>query len=229
MKTVEERLKFLETRLRRYQGLTMLIGIVLVALVTISASPTIPEVIKARKFEVVNPEGVTVAVLKSWALGGWLDIRSNKGTRTTHIAQNDEGGGFLAVYSEEGNEVINLSLGEQTGNGLISVNSAKGIKLVSISSGTGTGNGAILILSKEGKELISIGSDVTGHGQLVVKSMEGKGYIYLGANKDDTGGYVVVDNKTGESVVTLGADAYGNGEVGAWNRKGMGRTLKPGP
>jgi len=25
------------------------------------------------------------------------------------------------------------------------------------------------------------------------------------------------------------ADEYGNGEVGADNRKGMGRTLKPGP
>jgi hypothetical protein len=25
------------------------------------------------------------------------------------------------------------------------------------------------------------------------------------------------------------ADDYGNGVVGAYNRKGMGRTLKPGP
>ncbi len=28
---------------------------------------------------------------------------------------------------------------------------------------------------------------------------------------------------------SLAADEYGNGVVGAWNRKGMGRTLKPGP
>ena len=34
---------------------------------------------------------------------------------------------------------------------------------------------------------------------------------------------------TGEEVVQLRADEYGNGLVGAYNRKGKGRTLKPGP
>ena len=38
-----------------------------------------------------------------------------------------------------------------------------------------------------------------------------------------------VINKTGEDVVQLGVDEYGNGKVGAYNRKGKGRTLKPGP
>ena len=36
-------------------------------------------------------------------------------------------------------------------------------------------------------------------------------------------------NKTGEGVVHLSVDDYGNGVVGAYNRKGKGRTLKPGP
>jgi hypothetical protein len=30
-------------------------------------------------------------------------------------------------------------------------------------------------------------------------------------------------------VVQLSADDYGNGVVGVYNRKGKGRTLKPGP
>ena len=38
-----------------------------------------------------------------------------------------------------------------------------------------------------------------------------------------------VYNKTGEDVVQMYADEYGNGVVGAWNRKGKGRTLEPGP
>ena len=33
----------------------------------------------------------------------------------------------------------------------------------------------------------------------------------------------------GEEIVDLMADEYGNGVVGAWNRKGKGRTLEPGP
>jgi|TARA_B110000116_G_scaffold9916_1_gene8242 hypothetical protein len=39
---------------------------------------------------------------------------------------------------------------------------------------------------------------------------------------------VQVFNKTGEGIATMKADEYGNGVVGAWNRKGKGRTLKPG-
>jgi hypothetical protein len=40
---------------------------------------------------------------------------------------------------------------------------------------------------------------------------------------------VAVRNKTGEEIVQLYAEEYGNGVVYAGNRKGKGRTLKPGP
>ena len=58
-------------------------------------------------------------------------------------------------------------------------------------------------------------------------SAQGKDMVMLGST--DTGGAIAVFNKTGEGVVQLGADEYGNGVVGAWNRKGNGRTLQPGP
>ena len=45
----------------------------------------------------------------------------------------------------------------------------------------------------------------------------------------ENGGIVQVFNKTGEEIVQLYTDEYGNGVVGAYNRKGKGRTLKPGP
>ena len=46
---------------------------------------------------------------------------------------------------------------------------------------------------------------------------------------NDNGGGAVVDNKSGEVIVNLYADDYGNGVVGAYNRKGMDRTLQPRP
>ena len=51
----------------------------------------------------------------------------------------------------------------------------------------------------------------------------------LGGTADDTGGSLTVFNKTGEGIAQVKADDYGNGVVGAWNRKGKGRTLQPGP
>ena len=44
-----------------------------------------------------------------------------------------------------------------------------------------------------------------------------------------SGGLVAVFNNTGEPIATMGADEYGNDLVGAYDRKGKGRTLKPGP
>ena len=40
---------------------------------------------------------------------------------------------------------------------------------------------------------------------------------------------VQVSNKTGEAIANMYADEYRNGVVWAGNRKGEGRTLKPGP
>ena len=55
----------------------------------------------------------------------------------------------------------------------------------------------------------------------------GKKLVSMSAN--DNGGLINVYNKTGEAIAALKADEYGNGVVGAYNRKGMGRMLQPGP
>jgi len=64
---------------------------------------------------------------------------------------------------------------------------------------------------------------------LVGGSNEGSVMVQASASADSCGGLLSVANKTGETVVELLADEYGNGVVGAYNRKGTGRTLKPGP
>ena len=51
----------------------------------------------------------------------------------------------------------------------------------------------------------------------------------VGLGVGENGGYLEVFNKTGEVVVGLHTDEYGNGVVDAYNRKGKGRTLQPGP
>ena len=59
-------------------------------------------------------------------------------------------------------------------------------------------------------------------------SEKGEHLIYAGAGKEGNG-QLSLTNKTGEQVVQLYADEYGNGVVYAGNRKGIGRTLEPGP
>ena len=74
----------------------------------------------------------------------------------------------------------------------------------------------------------------TDGGNSLVATYSGKkgGYntlVELGSTADGNGGLINVFNKTGEEIAHIYADEYGNRVVGAWNRKGKGRTLQPGP
>ena len=89
------------------------------------------------------------------------------------------------------------------------------------------GDGLALTRSAKGKDLVMLSSTENGNG--MVKTYQPNGKILVALTSTDDGGLIEVSNKTGEGIVSMGADEYGNGEVGAWNRKGMGRTLKPGP
>ena len=101
------------------------------------------------------------------------------------------------------NEVV-VALGEtDEGNGLVKTLSAKGNNLVELHA-AGGGYGRISTYQPNGKELVSLMSD-------------------------NNGGVVQVKNKTGEMIVGIKADDYGNGVVWAGDRKGDGRSLKPGP
>jgi hypothetical protein len=85
----------------------------------------------------------------------------------------------------------------------------------------------IVITNNDGWPVILLGYDSAGSGTMYMQSGEKKALIDLHSN--DNGALIEVFNKTREAIVTMKADEYGNGVVGAWNRKGKGRTLQPGP
>jgi hypothetical protein len=109
---------------------------------------------------------------------------------------------------------------------------------------------AIFVTNKTGDLAVTVAATTDGSGMVQTKSAKGKETVWLGSTKDDNGtvstyqpngkalvslistdngGFIDVYNKTGEFVAQMGADEYGNGVVGAYNRKGEGRTLQPGP
>ena len=90
-----------------------------------------------------------------------------------------------------------------------------------------SGDGLVQMLSAKGQHLVWLTSTVDGNGAVTTYQPNGKELVTLSAH--DSGGLVYVYNKTGESIAQMRADEYGNGVVWAGNRKGMGRTLKPGP
>ena len=75
--------------------------------------------------------------------------------------------------------------------------------------------------------MVELNATVDDEGMVTTFKPNGKPLVKLSAS--DNGGLVYVYNKTGEDIVQISADEYGNGVVGAYNRKGKGRTLQPGP
>ena len=108
---------------------------------------------------------------------------------------------YIAVRNDAGLTVVTLGANDG-GDGLVNTYSAKNNNLVKLSSTLN--GGSIKTYQSNGKELGNLTST-------------------------DNGGFIGVINKTGESIAQMRADEYGNGVVYAGNRKGKGRTLKPGP
>jgi hypothetical protein len=100
-------------------------------------------------------------------------------------------------------------------------------EIIVILGATDGGNGLVQTMSAKGNDLVSLSATGGGYGRISTYQPNGKELVSLSSN--DNGGVVTVTNKTGEIIVGIKADDYGNGVVWAGDRKGDGRSLKPGP
>ncbi|HEY5865235.1 MAG TPA: hypothetical protein VI542_06740 [Candidatus Tectomicrobia bacterium] len=75
------RLQTLERRVRRYQRLTLALGLVLVMGASLAArgTPSVTDVLQAKRFEVVDEVGKVVIAAYATAVGGRLEVVSNMG------------------------------------------------------------------------------------------------------------------------------------------------------
>ena len=149
----------------------------------------------------------------------------------TVAATGDKDGHFDTVVArhiyatnDAGDLVVQLGANDE-GDCLVLTRSEKGKVLVQLS--TRSMGGSVTTYNRNGKELVRLSATVESEGAIATFQPNGTELVDLTAN--DSGGLIKVTNKTGEDIATMYADEDGNGVVGAWNRKGKGRELKPGP
>jgi hypothetical protein len=95
-----------------------------------AAPETAPDLIRAKKFQVVNEAGMPVVTLQSWSGGGWIETRNHQGKHLFAVAANDGGDGALSTYSAEGKGLVTLSASAKGGQ--LAVFNAEGKELVSL-------------------------------------------------------------------------------------------------
>ncbi len=157
---------------------------------------------------------------------------------TSSLLSLSDSKGNLRLYLAADDAISRLSLGDPNGNlrldlmaddasSLLSLSDSKGNHRLGLSA-SDTGSMLSLRDSNEKNRLGLVADDASSSLSL----RDSKGNVRLGmASRDDedNGGLMEIYNKTNESVVQLRVDEYGNGLVGAYNRKGLGKTLTPGP
>lgn len=224
--TIEERIELLERTNRRYRLMFALFGVVAVCAVGIGAAQDtkVPGMIKAKGFVVVDDEGNHLAFLGNDSDKGMLALLNERGRIFLSLSNDKEGTGSVTTWSEKGKRAVRLG-SALNGAGRITIFNKEEVPVVDLAVNK-VGSGGISTYNKKGMRVLMFGA-ADGDGMIALLNNEGNPSLVLSSL--DNGGYMTVYNKTGEPVGSLEVDESGNGKISAWDRKGMGKTLKLGP
>ncbi len=148
----EERINGLETQVRTLKRIVYGFGCLLVAGVVVSATSlqTVPDVIQAKKFEVVNDEGEVLVELSNIAGGGvdngMLVTRNSAGQTLVVLGANEDGGNF-AAFNKDGKLACLLTAIED--GGMLDIFNKDGNRIVGLVANED--GGSLVTLDKEGQ------------------------------------------------------------------------------
>ena len=213
-----------QNRYMKLGGLAIVLLVVTTLLTGASKKPDVAEEIRAKKIAVVDEQGKDVIVITSLNNVSRITIFDSTGTIRCGLGAVD-GKSMLGMFDSKGKYRLGL-LADDTSSSL-SLNDSKGKSRLGL--GADDTSSSLMLNDSNGNNRLRLSE--TDVGSLLFMN-DSKGNIRLGLaaeGENDNGGKIEIYNKTNEQVVGLGADEYGNGVVGAYNRKGKGRELTPGP
>ena len=161
---------------------------------------TVPDVIQAKKFEVVNDEGKVIvqmdSLLHQGTEYGFITTSSSKGGTLVELGATADGEGLVVTENGKGGRLIELGVGADTG---------------------GDGIGKISTQNGNGGTVVAITSTVDGEGLIRTENGKGGKLVQLGVTNDRVGN-VVTQNGKGSNLVLIGA-INGSGVVATMNEK----------
>ncbi|MHC4776313.1 MAG: hypothetical protein ACYTBR_13760, partial [Planctomycetota bacterium] len=204
-------------RLRgRLQRLSAGLALALLGAVTVAANlgPDVPEVLQARRFEVVDEQGHVVVAAAAGAVGGQIDIWNADHINVARLWVNAHGGD-LAIWNREGQNVFGAFAAADGGE--VGIWDAKGSPAL---RGLAQPDGGTLTLHNAvGTAVVTAGNDKQGAGALKVADAQGLPRFTAAVN--EAGGETRLLGGDGTSLVASGASrATGGGNVEIFNGQG---------
>jgi len=190
--TIEQRLDQLAAANRRWRFLAGVLGLMVASglLMAQTGAGRVPEVVRTRKLEVVNAQGVAVVTLDAWERGGRILAMSNdghllfeaaagsvniynfKGQKLVRLSATKDGEGLMATYNHNGEGVVAVGA-TKDGEGAFTTYNGAGQKLVSLSATDG--GGAISVWNQTGQAIATMRTDGEGRGEVGAWNTEGQG------------------------------------------------------
>ena len=211
----DTRIESLETQVRTLKRMLFgVFGLVVVAgLLAATSLQSVPDVIQAKSFKVMNDEGVPVAILGEYEGWGVLSIHDKKGKPVArlraanyvpHDGAPEVGGGLLNIFNKDSQSVVHVGV-DKDGNGVVETQSGKG------------------------QTLVELGATTDGSGMVVTENGKGGTLVILGGNKSE-GGLITSYTGKGVTLAALGAGPDGDGVVVTYGKNGEGITsVAPSP
>ena len=207
-------LKHADLRARRWKTLAVTAGVALIALAGVAAtqSARTPDVIRARRFEVVDQNDKIVLLAGIGQNGGQIDVWGNNGTNVLRFGANNDGGD-LAIWNTEGKGVAGLYATAQGGRVEAVMPDGSGSALL---RAEGTGPAMVIADGQSHPRIVAtMAGSSTG---ISVRTADGKELVAMGASDGD-GGIVRVSQADGNVAAQMVAFS-GGGSVACANRGG---------
>lgn len=199
MQTIEMRLQKLEAANSRYKTILILMIASFTTIFMAFKSPTaVPDVVQAKKFEVVDTYGNVLV----------------------NLAQVD-GKGIIKTYNKEGKKLVNITYTSDN-EGFLGIEDGAGQEMMRFSSSTDGGGGYIGIYNPAGKRTMTLCNDLSG-GNVYISNSEGSSRATMKCN-NSAGGYLTLYNSTGYPAVKLTQTSKGNGDIYVNNYNGDERV-----
>jgi hypothetical protein len=175
MKDLESRLAALESSNRRLKtALALLVTFVaLIALVGFSQDQ-VQDVVKAKKFQLIGPNGKILAVMEPYEGKGSVTTYDEEGDILTDLVATKSGAGGIVIYDGEGHQ--NMVVSDVTGGG-----------------------GSLVINNSSFKKVVELGHNEAAAGAFTVYNKDGSKIVYATGDTDHAGAVLTYNSSSGQT------------------------------
>lgn len=192
MNPIEQRIAKLEKSLKMYRIFFSTSVIILIAVVLMSSGKKadIPDLVKAKAFQVVDDNGNVLLLLNKEKGNGQMATYSTAGQKLVRLFTSDGGAGAINTFDPNGN--LNFKVTRTT-----------------------EGGGYMALYNSSNMEIMEAGVTKSNAGYLQVNDNNAKKLVWL-TRTAEGGGYMSLSNEGKESIVL--STPYVGGRISIYNR-----------